>query len=102
VQQRLGRVEGFVRAREMMHGRLREFIRRIVVGKDEAVDLCLISLLARGHDLATDIPGVRKTNLARAISTGAIEAGRRPTANLRVGSLAAPVPSSLRRFGEAF
>ena len=31
-----------------VYGRLRKSIRRIVVGKDEVVDLCLISLLAGG------------------------------------------------------
>ncbi|MDP9424677.1 MAG: MoxR family ATPase [Actinomycetota bacterium] len=33
------------------------------------MDLCLISLLAGGHVLLTDIPGVGKTTLARAISS---------------------------------
>jgi MoxR-like ATPase len=41
----------------------------VVVGKDRVVDLCLISLLAGGHVLLTDIPGVGKTTLARAISS---------------------------------
>jgi MoxR-like ATPase len=60
-------VGSFVGVREV-YGRLRESIRRIVVGKDEVVDLCLISLLAGGHVLLTDIPGVGKTTLAKAIS----------------------------------
>ena len=42
---------------------------RVVVGKDRVVDLCLISLLAGGHVLLTDIPGVGKTTLAKAISS---------------------------------
>ena len=41
----------------------------MVVGKDRVVDLCLISLLAGGHVLLTDIPGVGKTTLAKAISS---------------------------------
>ncbi|QIN80655.1 AAA domain-containing protein [Rubrobacter marinus] len=49
--------------------RLRGSIRGVVVGKDRVVDLCLISLLAGGHVLLTDIPGVGKTTLARAISS---------------------------------
>ncbi len=52
-----------------IYGRLRESIRKVVVGKDRVVDLCLISLLAGGHVLLTDIPGVGKTTLARAISS---------------------------------
>ena len=63
----MGRVESFVEVREV-YGRLRDSIRRVVVGKDGVVDLCLISLLAGGHVLLTDIPGVGKTTLAKAIS----------------------------------
>ncbi len=57
-----------VEVREI-YGRLRRSIRKVVVGKDRVVDLCLISLLAGGHVLLTDIPGVGKTTLARAISS---------------------------------
>ncbi|MGI8909862.1 MAG: AAA family ATPase [Rubrobacteraceae bacterium] len=62
------RVESIVEVRET-YGRLRDSVRRAVVGKDEVVDLCLVSLLAGGHVLLTDIPGVGKTTLARAISS---------------------------------
>ena len=48
---------------------LRGTIRRVIVGKDEVVDLCLISLLAGGHVLLTDVPGVGKTTLAKAIAS---------------------------------
>ena len=40
----------------------------MIVGKDRVVDLCLVALLAGGHVLLTDIPGVGKTPLAKAIS----------------------------------
>ena len=62
------RVESTLEVREI-YGRLRGSIRKVVVGKDWVVDLCLISLLAGGHVLLTDIPGVGKTTLARAISS---------------------------------
>ncbi len=52
-----------------VYGRLRESIRRVIVGKDRVVELCLISLFAGGHVLLTDIPGVGKTTLAKAISS---------------------------------
>ncbi len=52
-----------------VYERLRGSVRRAVVGKDRVVDLCLISLLAGGHVLLTDIPGVGKTTLAKAISS---------------------------------
>ena len=52
-----------------VYGRLRSSVRRVVVGKDKVVDLCLTTLLAGGHVLLTDIPGVGKTTLAKAISS---------------------------------
>ena len=52
-----------------VYERLFGSVGRVVVGKDRVVDLCLISLLAGGHVLLTDIPGVGKTTLARAISS---------------------------------
>lgn len=65
--------DGLVEVREV-YGRLYEAIRRVVVGKDAVVELALISLLAGGHVLLTDIPGVGKTTLARAIASS-IDAG---------------------------
>src|ERR671920_664107 len=62
------RVESQVEVREV-YERLLGSVRKVVVGKDRVVDLCLISLLAGGHVLLTDIPGVGKTTLAKAISS---------------------------------
>src|ERR671911_2869229 len=62
------RVESTVEVREV-YERLLGSVRRLVVGKDRVVDLCLISRLAGGHVLPTDIPGVGKTTLAKAISS---------------------------------
>ena len=44
----------------------------IVLGKERQIRLCMACLLARGHLLLEDIPGVGKTTLARALarSTG--------------------------------
>ncbi len=61
-------IEDLVEVREV-YEKLKESICRVIVGKDGVVDLCLISLLAGGHVLLTDIPGVGKTTLARAISS---------------------------------
>ena len=41
----------------------------IVVGKDEPLKLALACLLARGHLLIEDIPGVGKSTLAQALAT---------------------------------
>src|SRR5690606_4470541 len=47
---------------------IEENVRRVVQGKDEAVRLALIALLAGGHLLIEDVPGTGKTVLARAIA----------------------------------
>lgn len=43
-------------------------IERVVVGKAQAVELVVIGLLARGHVLIEDVPGVGKTMLARSLA----------------------------------
>src|SRR3984957_1022876 len=43
-------------------------IARVIRGKDDAIELALVSLLARGHLLIEDVPGVGKTTLARALA----------------------------------
>ena len=42
---------------------------RIILGKDAEIRLCLACLLAGGHLLIEDVPGVGKTLLARALAT---------------------------------
>lgn len=49
-------------------GTLRDNIARVFFGPTEAIDQILICLLARGHVLIEDIPGVGKTLLATAIA----------------------------------
>ena len=48
--------------------RLEENIGRCVIGKSEAVRLAVVGLLARGHLLIEDVPGVGKTTLAAALA----------------------------------
>ncbi|HEU4404697.1 MAG TPA: AAA family ATPase [Polyangiaceae bacterium] len=48
--------------------RLRGVLEDTLEGKPEVVDLALTALLARGHLLIEDVPGVGKTTLARAIA----------------------------------
>src|SRR5437899_3038351 len=47
---------------------LQRAVARVIRGKDEAIDLALVALLARGHLLIEDVPGVGKTTLAQALA----------------------------------
>ncbi|MCH2174887.1 MAG: MoxR family ATPase [Lentisphaeria bacterium] len=48
--------------------KLNDNICQVVVGKDEVVKAAIVTMLAGGHILLEDVPGVGKTMLARAIS----------------------------------
>ncbi len=47
---------------------LARLIARVVKGKEEVIQLALTTLLARGHLLIEDVPGVGKTTLAQALA----------------------------------
>jgi MoxR-like ATPase len=51
--------------------RLRSSVTSVLLGKEEAVDLCLCTLLAGGHLLIEDVPGVGKTTLAKTLARSA-------------------------------
>src|SRR5574341_2518977 len=48
--------------------RLEASVSRALVGKAEVVRLAVVGLLARGHLLIEDVPGVGKTTLAAALA----------------------------------
>ena len=48
--------------------RLRENIQKVIVGKDDVINLTLVAVLTEGHLLLEDVPGIRKTTLARALA----------------------------------
>ncbi len=48
--------------------RLLENVGRVVLGKAEPIKLAVVALLAQGHVLLEDVPGVGKTLLARALA----------------------------------
>ncbi len=47
---------------------LEKKLNQVLLGKPEAVRLCLVALLARGHILIEDIPGIGKTTLAQGLA----------------------------------
>ncbi|ALM76401.1 AAA family ATPase [Thermococcus barophilus] len=49
-------------------GRLKEEIRKAVVGKEDVIELLTIALLSEGHVLIEGIPGVAKTTIAKAFA----------------------------------
>ena len=48
--------------------RIADNVERVIIGKREAVERCLVAMIARGHVLLEDVPGVGKTMLARSIA----------------------------------
>lgn len=48
--------------------RLQATIERVIKGKSETVKLALVALLAKGHLLIEDVPGIGKTTLANALA----------------------------------
>ncbi len=49
-------------------GLLQRMVARAIRGKDDVIELSIIALLARGHLLIEDVPGVGKTTLAQALA----------------------------------
>ncbi len=47
---------------------LRENVQRVIVGKDQVIDMALAAVLCEGHILLEDVPGIGKTTLARALA----------------------------------
>jgi MoxR-like ATPase len=47
---------------------IQENIARVIKGKPHVIEMCLVALLARGHLLLEDVPGVGKTTLAHSLA----------------------------------
>lgn len=47
---------------------LRENIQRVIIGKENTIDLLMTALLAKGHVLLEDMPGTGKTKLAKSMA----------------------------------
>lgn len=48
--------------------RVQENIQKVIIGKDEAIQLTLAAVLCEGNILLEDVPGIGKTTLARALA----------------------------------
>ena len=48
--------------------RVKENIKKVIVGKDEIIDVVLTSAICGGHVLIEDVPGTGKTMLAKALA----------------------------------
>jgi MoxR-like ATPase len=48
--------------------RVRENIQKVIVGKDQVIDLVMVAVLCEGHILIEDVPGTGKTTLAKAVA----------------------------------
>ena len=48
--------------------KLQENISRVIVGKEESIELILTAMLAQGHVLLEDVPGTGKTTMAKSLA----------------------------------
>ena len=49
-------------------GALKQNIAKVIVGKDEVIELALIAMLCKGHVLIEDVPGTGKTTMVSALA----------------------------------
>lgn len=47
---------------------VRQNTSRVIIGKEEAIDLLMVALLCEGHVLFEDVPGIGKTMLAKSLA----------------------------------
>jgi len=47
---------------------LRSNVGRVIVGKEDVIDLLMVALLCEGHVLFEDVPGIGKTTIAKSLS----------------------------------
>ncbi len=47
---------------------VRQNVERVIVGKEEVIDLMMVALLCEGHVLFEDVPGIGKTTLAKSLA----------------------------------
>jgi MoxR-like ATPase len=65
---RIVAAEGYEASPAELIGRLERNVAKVVRGKEAAIHHAVLALVARGHLLIEDVPGVGKTTLARALA----------------------------------
>ena len=48
--------------------KIQDEIKKVIIGKDEVIGRVLMAILAKGHVLLEDVPGVGKTTMAMAFA----------------------------------
>lgn len=51
-----------------VYKKIKENIAKVIVGKDETVDMLIVSMLCQGHVLLEDVPGTGKTMLIKSLA----------------------------------
>ena len=57
-----------IRRVQEMAREVRQSVSRVIVGKEEIIDLLIVALLCEGHVLFEDVPGIGKTTLAKSLA----------------------------------
>ena len=57
-----------IRQVQEMARAVRQSVSRVIVGKEEIIDLLMVALLCEGHVLFEDVPGIGKTTLAKSLA----------------------------------
>ena len=53
---------------KLLSEKIKANVQKVIVGKDEVIDLLMIALIASGHVLLEDVPGMGKTLLAKSLA----------------------------------
>lgn len=57
-----------IKAVQALSEKLKNNLSKVIIGKDESLELTIIAFLCQGHILIEDVPGVGKTMLARSLA----------------------------------
>ena len=67
---------GLEKAKDVAQGII-DNVKKVIIGKDSAIELGVVAMICQGHVLIEDVPGVGKTMLARSLARSARSGFRR-------------------------